>query len=382
MCNWAAATAISVLIVANAFAQTASPVKSAAPSPSPTPRPEQLIDSLGQVDLQAALSLLKSNFTNPEAIAETELNRATLAGLLVRMPGGLMLLPPQPRGENVPTESAPFYSEIFQGRIGYVRLGALTSANLKELDKKLEEMKKLGALIVDLRDSATGDFAMAAEFAKRFCPKGKPLFTLHKPVARQDRAFNSDRDPAFQGLTTALIDGGTAGGAEALGAALRFYDKALIIGQPSAGRAVEYSDLPLPSGTILRVASAAAVGPGGQPLFPGRVTPDLPVEMPMAEKRQIFRLSAEKGMAPFVYETERPHLNEAALIAGTNPELDVAEAQRRNRGREKQPARDPVVQGALDLVTSLEIYQKRCACIRWKNESATSFAIRCCWRRR
>jgi hypothetical protein len=79
----------------------------------------------------------------------------------------------------------------------------------------------------------------------------------------------------------------------------------------------------------------------------------------MAEKRQIFRLSAEKGMAPFVYETERPHLNEAALIAGTNPELDVAEAQRRNRGREKQPARDPVVQRALDLVTSLEIYQKR-----------------------
>jgi hypothetical protein len=359
MCNWAAATAISVLIVANAFAQTASPVKSAAPSPSPTPRPEQLIDSLGQADLQAALSLLKSNFTNPEAITETELNRATLAGLLVRMPGGLMLLPPQPRGENAPTESAPFYSEIFQGRIGYVRLGALTSPNLKELDKKLEEMKKLGALIVDLRDSATSDFAMAAEFAKRFCPKGKPLFTLHKPAARQDRAFNSDRDPAFQGLTTALIDGETAGGAEALGAALRFYDKALIIGQPSAGRAVEYSDLPLPSGTIFRVASAAAVGPGGQPLFPGRVTPDLPVEMPTAEKRQIFRLSAEKGMAPFVYETERPHLNEAALIAGTNPELDVAEAQRRNRGREKQPARDPVVQRALDLVTSLEIYQKR-----------------------
>jgi hypothetical protein len=64
-------------------------------------------------------------------------------------------------------------------------------------------------------------------------------------------------------------------------------------------------------------------------------------------------------MAPFVYETERPHLNEAALLAGTNPEVDAAEAQRRNRGREKQPTRDPVLQRALDLVTSLEIYQKR-----------------------
>jgi len=214
-------------------------------------------------------------------------------------------------------------------------------------------------LIVDLRDSATGDFAMAAEFGKRFCPKGKTLFTLRKPAARQDRGFSSDRDPAFQGLTTALVDGETGGGAEALGAALRFYAKALIIGQPSAGRAVEYSDLPLPSGKVFRVASAEAVLPDGQPLFPGGVRPDLPVEMPMGEKRQIFQLSAEKGMAPFVYETERPHLNEAALIAGTNPELDAAEAQRRNRGREKQPARDPVLQRALDLITSLEIYQKR-----------------------
>jgi len=35
------------------------------------------------------------------------------------------------------------------------------------------------------------------------------------------------------------------------------------------------------------------------------------------------------------------------------------EAQRRNRGREKQPARDPVLQRALDLVAALAIYQKR-----------------------
>ena len=82
--------------------------------------------------------------------------------------------------------------------------------------------------------------------------------------------------------------------------------------------------------------------------------------MSIQDTRQIFRLSAEKGgMAPFVYETERPHLNEAALIAGTNPELDVPDAQRRNRAREKQPAHDSVLQRALDVVTSLEIYQKR-----------------------
>ena len=82
-------------------------------------------------------------------------------------------------------------------------------------------------------------------------------------------------------------------------------------------------------------------------------------ELPIAAKREIFRVSSEKGMSMFVYETERPHLNEAALIAGTNPELDIPDAQRSNRAREKQPAHDSVLQRALDVVTSLEIYQKR-----------------------
>jgi peptidase S41-like protein len=367
MLNRAAVTATSFLFAVNLFGQ--SPIPSPAPkagsaSPSPTPSPsaspgtEQIINSLGENDLQAAISLLKSNFTNPEAITDAELNRATLQGLLARLPGGLLLVASK---ESAAAEPAlPFYSEIFEGHIGYIRAGSLDNGNLKELDKRLQDFsaKKVDAVIVDLRASATGDFATAAEFAKRFCPKGKALFSIRKPGTRQDRAFNSDRDPVFQGLVVVLADSETAGGAEALAATLRFCDKALIIGQTSAGRAAEYSDLPLPSGKILRVASAEAVLGDGQPLFPGGVKPDLPVEMSVADKRQIFRQS-EKGMSPFVYETERPHLNEAALIAGTNPELDIPDAQRRLRNRDKQPPRDSVLQRALDVVTSLEIYQKR-----------------------
>jgi len=370
MFNRAALAAISIVLAVQVYGQAPAPssapttsspgaaAKSPAPSPSPTPTTEQIINSLGEADLQAALSLLKTNFSNPDAITDTELNRATLTGLLVRMPGGLMLLPS--RENATPEAGAPFYSEIFEGHLGYLRLGDLNSANLKELDRKLQDFgqKKVDGAIVDLRASNTGDFASAAEFAKRFCPKGKTLFSVRKPAARQDRQFTSDRDPGFQGLIVVLADSDTAGGSEALAAALKLYNKALIIGQTTAGRAVEYSDQSLPSGKIIRVASAEGILPDGRPLFPGGVKPDLPVEMFAIEKRQIFRLSGEKGMGPFVYEADRPHLNEAALIAGTNPELDIPDAQRRLRSRSGQPPRDPVLQRALDVVTSLEIYQK------------------------
>src|SRR5215831_11631181 len=62
------------------------------PSPSTTPAMEELVDSLGAGDLQAFITLLKANFTNPDAITDTELNRATVEGLLVRLPRGLTLL--------------------------------------------------------------------------------------------------------------------------------------------------------------------------------------------------------------------------------------------------------------------------------------------------
>jgi hypothetical protein len=334
----------------------------ASPSPSAKTTEQELVDSLGPADLQAVISLLKSNFTSPDAVTDTELNRATVAGLMIRLRHGVMLLPNK---ESAAVEApSPFYSEVLGGHIGYLRLGSLNSANLQAIDKSLGNFaaKKVDALIVDLRSSqATGDFTMAADFATRFCPKGRPLFMLRRPNARQDRVFNSDRDPAFRGLVMVLADGDTAGASEALAAALRFYDKALVIGQPTAGRAAEYSDFSLSGGKILRVAVAEVVSPESQPLFPEGVKPDLPVEMPMAAKRQVFQVSSEKGMAPFVYETGRPHMNEAALLAGTNPEVEAAEAaqQRRGRAPERPPTHDPVLQRALDVITSLEIYQRR-----------------------
>jgi hypothetical protein len=352
-----------IVVPASRPIASAKPAAPASPSPSVIPTTGDLIDSLNPADLQAVITLFKTNFTTPDATTDTELNRATVEGLAARLPRGVMLLPAK---QNMPAEapSAPFYSEILAGRVAYVRLGSLNAANLQALDKSLGSFapKNVSAVIVDLRASpATTDFALAAEFPKRFCPKDKTLFTLHKSATHQDRIFSSDRDPAFRGLVMVLTDGDTVGAAEAIAAALRFYNKALLIGQATAGRAAEYSDLALPSGKVLRVAVAEMISPDGRSLFPEGMKPDLPVEMSVADKRQIFQLSAEKGMGPFVYEGGRPHMNEAALLAGTNPEVEAAEAaqQRRSRTPEKQSANDPVLQRALDVVTSLEVYQRR-----------------------
>jgi len=352
------------LVVATiSAAPLSTPVASASPSnvtPSATPGAESVIDSLQPADLQQVIPLLKSNFINPAALNDVELNRATLQGLIARLGHGVILLP---NNATAPLDaSSPFYSEILDGHIGYLRFGALTGANLQAMDTSLKNFgaQKVDALIIDLRASpATKDFATAAEFAKRFTPKGKTLFILRKPSTKQEQIFTNDRDPSYQGLMMVLADASTAGAAEVLCATLRLYQKAMVIGQTTAGSAVEYADLALPSGKTLRVAVREVVLPEARPIFPAGLTPDLPVEMPDKDKREIFQSSLTKGMSGFVFEPERPHLNEAALLAGTNPELEVSQNPPRNRASAGETLHDTVTQRAVDLVTSLAIYQKR-----------------------
>ncbi|PYK23835.1 MAG: hypothetical protein DME59_15855, partial [Verrucomicrobia bacterium] len=182
---WLTTFLVSVL-GANLVAQSPAPTSAAqtgpkspaqpTSSPSATPTVEELVDSLGPADLQTLITLLKANFTDPDAITDTELNRATVEGLLVRLPRGITLLAGK---ESVPVATpGAFYSELIGGRTGYVRLGSFNNANLQALDKALSGFaaKKVNDLILDLRaSSATSDLSLAAEFAKRFCPKGKPI---------------------------------------------------------------------------------------------------------------------------------------------------------------------------------------------------------------
>ncbi|MEP6777276.1 MAG: S41 family peptidase [Chthoniobacterales bacterium] len=352
-----------------AFAQppTAKPASTVTPSPSPTvmatptPPAKSIVDAMTAAELEQAIQLLKSNYINPDAVSETEMSRATLEGLLMRLGRGVVLLPESaaPAGE----PPVQFYGEILENHVGYLRVGSLTRENLEAMDAALQSYaaKKVDAAVLDLRASdGSNDFSTAAEFAKRFCAKGKPLFTLRKIAARQEKNFTSDREPAYQGLLILLTDADTTGAAEAIAGTIRLNNKSVVIGQPTGGRAVEYSDLKLASGKALRVAVGEVILPENRPLFPGGLKPDVPVEMGLAEKREVFQQSREKGMSGFIYDVERPHLNEAALLSGKNPEIEAMEtAQRRGRAVEKATVRDPVVQRALDLVTSIGVYQRR-----------------------
>jgi hypothetical protein len=348
-------------------ATAATPVPRPIATPTATPAQKEaeaptlrtLIDSLPPGEVQDAINFLKSNYLKPTALSEQELNRATLAGLLGRLtPGASISLSAQPANEI----AGPFRREIIDNQIGYLRVGALTKNDVIGLDAALQNFtsKQIKSVILDLRaTSPSSDFELATEVIKMFSPRGRTVFSLRKPGAKE-RIFISTTDPKFQGVLVVVVDQETAGAAEVIAAALRAEAKALIVGSPTKGAAAEYGELNLHSGKTIRVAVAEVVLPQSSSLFLNGVKPDLQVEMAEPTRREVLQQSLEKGVTQFIFETERPRMNEAALVAGTNPELDAIQVAQRNRGERPQPPlHDTVLQRAVDLITTIGIYEAK-----------------------
>ena len=345
-------------------AAAAQPAKApaATPTPASTPKPltpAQAVNAISDADAQQALELLKSNYVRSDAFHEAALNRATLQGLLERMGGGASIR----SGTAETPEESPFRSEILDEHIGYVRLGSLTKGRLAEFDAALGNFnaKKVASLVLDLRATpASSDFELAAEFIKRLVPKGKMLFAIRRPSAKQERMFTSDLDPAFKGIVVTVIGRETAGAPEVIAAVLRAEGNALTVGRRTAGQAAEYAEVPLRGGKTLRVAVAEVKLPQNLAVFPDGLKPDLPVEVSTRDEQDALRQELEKGVAGLVYEIERARLNEASLVAGTDPELDAdQEAQRKGKANADDgdaPLCDSVLQRAVDLVTTLRIF--------------------------
>ena len=123
---------------------------------------------------------------------------------------------------------------------------------------------------------------------------------------------------------------------------------------------MEFAELPLASGKLLRVAVAEVALPEDVRVFPGGVKPDLIVPVPLETTAALLKQELEKGVSEFVFEVERPRLNEASLVAGTNPDLDAIQAAQKIKGEKaKAQLRDAVLQRAVDFITTIAIYQRK-----------------------
>jgi hypothetical protein len=188
-----------------------------------------------------------------------------------------------------------------------------------------------------------------------FVPENEVLFKTRQMTDSNTEVLRSEREPLWKASVLVLIDGDTCNVGEAIAAVLRQRKQALLIGSATRGAAVRYETIPVDAHWSLRFARAEVLLPDDSSIFQKGLAPDFPIKLAEKAKRAFFDPENKTRPASTISDTPRVRFNEAALVAGTNPELDSY--IRRSAGEplpEDQPKpRDTVLQRAVDfLITS------------------------------
>ena len=309
------------------------------------------VRNLSAEEVGRALAVLRESHVDAASLDEQRMSRATLQGLVDLLTPGVVVT----KEEKTKDEPSPFRSEILDGDIGYLRAGSVQTENLAQLDAALREFsgKKVTGVVLDLR--ATPDspnFEVAAQMAQRFVPAGSPLFSLAGPKGQTTKDFQSAGPRLSDTVLVVVVDENTSGAAEALAASLRSAARALLVGVPTSGRCAEFVTVPLGGGNFLRYAAAAVRLPDGTAVYPGGLAPDIDVPQSSSDREAVLAAAMTAGVGPLVFEKERARLNEAALVAGTDPEL--AETP-----ETAPPLYDRPLQRAVDLVVAVRLFHGR-----------------------
>jgi hypothetical protein len=352
-----------IILALSRFAHGVTAAETPAPAPSPfqtnsgQPASSRLIDQLDPTQLKEILDELRANYVDATALTSDELNQAAIKGLLAKLGPGVHLQTSSEFERAKPVR--PFRYEVVENRFGYVRLGTLKDNSVKQLDNALGEFRSrnVEGLILDLRTvSEDSDYDLTNNIISRFVSNGAQTFELVESGVPEPTKFTSNSTPLYQGPIAVLVDGQTAGAAEVIAGVLKAKLRALTIGETTAGRAVKYKTETL-GNLVVSVADGEVRIAGLPVIFPKGLVPDIVVNVPEDTENQILVQTDSGALEPYITDDERPQLNEAALVNGTNPELDAFEEQTSGKSGKTQ-LKDEPLEHAIDFLITLSLYKK------------------------
>lgn len=318
----------------------------------------ELINTLDQASLQEAFRLLTTDYINEEDLDSLEVNRSALQGLLSRLDFGAMLLTEKSIQDR--NSRFQFHAEKVNSSTAYLRFGRYTKAGVKELDTALKSFtgdKDITDLIVDLRSpQAQAEFAIASEILSRFRPPNELLFKIRRPGADRPTLFVSKSGGSnWSRNLILLVDRETGNVGEIIAAVLKRKSNPLILGETTPGLTVEYRDVPIGEDRIMRYAIAEVVLDDDSSIFRKGIEPDITTPTELKSKHAIFD-GTQKGesLEKYLYRKQRPRMNEAALVAGIDPEIDyyVLRSNGKATPWDTPPPHDRALQQAVDLLNA------------------------------
>jgi len=172
----------------------------------------------------------------------------------------------------------PVESRMLAGQAGYIEVGALSAAQLKDVVAAIGKLQKDGAtrLVVDVRRCGLGTPEDGIALANLFLNKGLITYVMGQRYARQD--VQADPTAAITTLPVAfLTNSGTAGAAEIAVAAIQDSKRGSVVGDRTYGDAAIRKPITTEDGGAIILSVAKYYSPGGKAIQDAGVIPQYPV---------------------------------------------------------------------------------------------------------
>ncbi len=139
-------------------------------------------------------------------------------------------------------------------RIGYINIpsfysdfdGSTVQGCADDVAKEIVKLQKdnIKGLVIDLQNNGGGSMEEAIKLAGMFIDSG-PISVLVNSKKKQDIIKDVNRNSAYNGPIIVLINGNSASASEFYSAAMQDYNRAIIIGSKSLGKASMQTIIPL-----------------------------------------------------------------------------------------------------------------------------------------
>ena len=170
----------------------------------------------------------------------------------------------EPAEVALPTVDMDF--KFARADIGYIHISGFEEQTPVEVYQGIEKLggARLKGLLLDLRDNHGGLVASAVRVASLFLKPGRVVLTIRGRSVKPQIERTLPAPSLFTFPIVVLVNGGTASAAEILSAALEEHDRAVIAGEPTFGKGLVQSVLPLPDHTGMALVTAQYFTPSGR----------------------------------------------------------------------------------------------------------------------
>jgi carboxyl-terminal processing protease len=175
-------------------------------------------------------------------------------------------------------------SQELEPGLEYIRIRQFQEQTASDLETTLDKYtkdRKIGGLILDLRNNPGGLLTSSVEVAEKFLEAGKLVVYTEGRVRNQNMRFSSTAKRVYSDFPiVVLVNQGSASASEIVAGALQDHGRAVVMGTTTFGKGSVQTIIPLSDGSGLRLTTAKYFTPKGRSIHGKGLAPDIVVEMP------------------------------------------------------------------------------------------------------